>query len=146
MNQRITNQRKIEARYTVKIAIGNILDKSRVDFELYRPDMEGEEIFQIVEGSGFNSNYPYIKMLIYQIKRSFSLSEIVQFMGCLSSMELIEMKILPAVFRVSDPFMSDSEEKVVRIPVIKESFDFSTIEQYTLPFIIAGYYNPSQYN
>lgn len=139
MKNKKSNPQQIETRYFVSLAAMDILGRGRVDFELYRPELDDPLVGQIVEASGFNFNHPNIQELIGQIKRSFTLTEVSQLIGGIGSLEIVEINIETAAYHVSDPTIPKKGEVLVSVGLSEEKFDFSTLEEYSVPFKVIGY-------
>ena len=134
-----------EKRFTVRLIARQILGKSRLDFELFLPDLSEKEIIQIAENYGFTSNHPRFKDLTNQIKASFTLSEIALFLNALPSLgiNVVDMKINEAVYRSDPPTAIEGSGDIV-IHHKYETFDFSTLDAYDLPFRVLGHHSPTQ--
>ena len=144
MNDYSINDNQRDTRYFVNLALKNFQKKARVDFELYRPEMKEDVVVREIEAAGFNSNHHEFPQLIDQVKHTFTLGEISQFIHCLASLNVIEMSIETAVYRANGPMIRKKGVKFATIYYNSESFDFSQMEDYDLPFVIEGYYDPNQ--
>jgi hypothetical protein len=142
MNNQANTPQYGEARFFVQLAINNILGKTQVDFELFRTEWDEELMRQILEAAGYNSNHPQFGELKYQVKKSFTLDEINQFIAFLSTQQVLELNLELAVYRVNDPTILKKGRSVVVVSPTEEIFDFSTLEGYSIPFMVKGRYNP----
>jgi hypothetical protein len=142
MNNQANTPQPGEARFSVRITMKNILGKTRIDFELFRTELDEELICQVLEAAGYNSNHPRFGELKYQVKKSFTLDEIDQFIAFISSQQILELNLELAVYRVNDITSPNKGRSAVAVSPVEEIFDFSTLEGYAIPFVIKGRYNP----
>jgi hypothetical protein len=144
MNNQKNKPQQIETRYFVTLAVKDFLKKKRIDFELYNTDIDDHLVDQIAEESGFNSNHPNYRELIAQIVSTFTLNEISQFIGCLGSLRVLELNIEVAAYHVNDPVIPQKGYVAMKVHPVIETFDFSTLQGYSLPFVVRGIYYPDQ--
>lgn len=134
---------QIKIGYCAVLTVKNILNKGSVEFVLCHPEMDEDLTSLIAEVSGFNSNHPRYIDLIHQIKCTFTLDEISQFIGCLGSLDVLDLTIAVASYKVSDPVVPKMGQVEISVSREIKMFDFSTVEGYALPFVIKGIYNPT---
>ncbi len=127
-------------RYNISLSVRNFLKRDWIDFELCRPEMDVDQIIGLIEAAGFNQNHPEYSDLVSQAKQTFSLEEIAEFLKSISSLEVVNFAIEPAMLRVSIPEKPEKGVISVEIETFGEDFNFSKIERYSLPFEIVGKY------
>jgi hypothetical protein len=142
MNNQANTPQPGEARFSVRITMKNILGKTRIDFELFRTELDEELICQVLEAAGYNTNHPRFGELKYQVEKSFTLDEINQFIAFISFQQILELNLTLVVYRVNDPTILKKGRSVVVVSPAEEIFDFSTLEGYSIPFMVKGRYNP----
>jgi hypothetical protein len=133
-------------RYFVTLAAKNILGKARADFHLFRTELDDQLMNQVANENGFNSNHPNYSELIHQIERTFTLREISQIIVSLGTLPVLEISIEVAGYHVNDPMVLRKGETKVIICPVGDTFDFSILEGYSLPFVVKGIYDPYQYH
>ena len=141
MNIKLQNRDLWSNRYNMQMSVRNFMDKDWVDLTFQRTGLEPSVVIELVEAAGFNRNHHDYVSLSIQVFNSFDLDEIAEFLGCLSSLEIVEFKITPAVLKASN--LEIPQENIITISVgnPSEQFTFSELDGYSLPFEIIGSYN-----
>jgi hypothetical protein len=136
------NSEPLEPRYFVNLAVRNILNRQRVDFLLFRPELDDNLIHKVAEDSGFTPKHSNFSELEGQIKCSFTLEEISQFIGRFGKIKILEVNIEFAAYIVHDLQIPRKGQLLLTVYTDRETFDFSTVEGYSASYEIKGYYDP----
>ena len=128
-------------RYNMKMSVRNFLDKDWIDFSFYRTELSPDFERELIEAAGFNGNHHDYQSLSSQVRYTFDLDEIAQFMGCLRDLDIAKFNITPAVLNAANLEIPQERMLTVTVGIPTEEYPFSELDGYTLPFEIIGRYN-----